>query len=156
MTRAIRHIVIHCSATPNGDARFGLEAIDRMHRERGWRKIGYHYVIEADGTVRRGRDEDEIGAHVEGSNAHSIGICLIGTDAFVWAQWEALARLARHLEDRYPAADMLGHRDYSPDKDGDGVVEPWEWLKTCPGFDVRTWLLGGMEPMAANVLPDAA
>jgi len=149
--RTIRHIIIHCSATPNGDARFTLEDIDRMHRERGWRKVGYHYVIECDGLVRVGRQEEEIGAHVEGQNANSIGVCMIGTDAFSAAQWQSLKRLVAELQDRYPDADVKGHRDYSPDLDGDGIIEPREWLKLCPGFAVKDWLSAG-GPRPENVL----
>lgn len=148
--RAIRHIIIHCSASKNGDSRVTLERIDDWHRARGFRKIGYHYVIEVDGLMRAGRGESEIGAHVEGSNADSIGVCMVGTDRFSPAQWQQLDSIVRHLKDAYPAADVKGHRDYSPDKNGDGIVQRWEWLKTCPGFDVADWLAAGM-PKAENV-----
>ena len=75
--RQIKYIVLHCSATKEG-VPFGIEDIDRWHRQRGFRKVGYHYVIEIDGEIRKGRDIAEIGAHVQGSNANSIGICYIG------------------------------------------------------------------------------
>lgn len=144
--RQIKHIVVHCSASKNGDPRVNAGVIDRWHRERGWKRIGYHYVIEVNGAVSIGRLEDEIGAHVEGSNAHSVGICMVGTDAFSRAQWEALKQLVDGLTFRYPGAQVLGHRDFSPDKDGDGIVEPWEWVKTCPGFDVAEWNARGRTP----------
>ena len=35
------------------------------------------------------------------------------------------------------ADDVLGHRDTSPDLDGDGIVEPEEWTKMCPCFDAK-------------------
>ena len=63
--RKIKYIVLHCSATKEG-VPFGIEDIDRWHRQRGFRKVGYHYVIEIDGTLRKGRDIAEIGAHVQG------------------------------------------------------------------------------------------
>lgn len=148
--RAIRHIVIHCAATPNGKP-FTIEDIDRWHRERGWRCVGYHFVIELDGTVRRGRDVAEIGAHVLGSNADSIGICMIGMDRFTPAQWAALAQLHADLSVTFPFALWQGHRDFSPDQDGDGVIESWEWERTCPGFDVRAWLADELKPEAAHV-----
>jgi N-acetylmuramoyl-L-alanine amidase len=44
------------------------------------------------------------------------------------------------LSEKYPAATILGHRDFSPDKDGDGIIEFFEWIKYCPGFDVKEWL----------------
>lgn len=142
--RPITHIVIHCSATPDGAPRT-VEDIDRMHRERGWRKVGYHRVIELDGAVMTGRELEEVGAHVEGSNARSIGICMIGTTRFTSLQWEALAGLVRTLEARFHDAVICGHRDFSPDLDGDGLVEPHEWFKLCPGFDVAEWRRAGME-----------
>lgn len=155
MTRSVNLIVIHCSATPNGKP-FAVADIDRMHAERGFKRdpqalaasnspdlhsVGYHYVIELDGAVRFGRGIDEIGAHAQGHNAHSIGICMIGTDKFMPAQWRSLRDLVDRLSNHLPCRPTVtGHRDLSPDKDGDGVVEPHEWLKTCPGFSVRDWL----------------
>lgn len=164
MSRQINEIVIHCSASENGK-RVTVEDIERWHADRGfWRKqvfrdlqnlrlgsIGYHFVIYTSGTVATGRHLEEIGAHVAGSNARSIGVCLIGTDRFTPEQWESLAKNVRGLLKLYPGARVLGHRDYSPDRDGDGVVEEWEWLKTCPGFDVREWVKAGYEPLPENI-----
>lgn len=144
--REIAHIIIHCAATPNGDARFGFAEIDKMHRDRGWRKIGYHRLITVDGTEHIGRMDAEIGAHVEGSNANSIGVCMIGTDRFTVEQWEQLRTCIEELQEHYPAADVKGHRDYSPDLNGDGMIEPREWVKVCPGFEVKAWLAAGMSP----------
>lgn len=133
--RDIRAIVIHCSATPDGKP-FTIADIDRWHRERGWRKVGYHRVIHVDGSVHVGRKLKEIGAHVAGQNSHTVGICMIGTRRFTLAQWGALANLVAELRLLYPAANVQGHRDYSPDLNGDGIIEPWEFMKECPGFDV--------------------
>lgn len=163
--RAINLIVIHCSATPNG-RRTTAADIDVWHQSRGfqrartWRNrqnyslaaIGYHFVIYIAGTVATGRHLDEIGAHVAGNNRNSIGICMAGTDRFSAAQWEALKGCVTALQKLYPRARICGHRDLSPDQNNDGLVEPWEWLKTCPGFDVATWLRGGMVPPPAAVL----
>ena len=102
--------------------------------------IGYHFVIYTEGTVVTGRSLDEIGAHVQGHNAHSIGVSMIGTDAFTPAQWDSLAKLISDLQASFPNARVCGHRDLSPDLNGDGIVEPNEWIKICPGFDVATWL----------------
>jgi Tfp pilus assembly protein PilE len=157
--RNIKNIVIHCSASGNGDARVTRDEITRWHKEKnGWRDIGYHYVIEADGRVAIGRHEDEIGAHVSGENGSSIGVCIVGTDRFSQAQWESLRDVVSDLTTRYPQASVWGHRDFSPDKDGDGVIEEHEWFKTCPGFDVNTWRLSGMDPQwnMAHVFPDPA
>jgi N-acetyl-anhydromuramyl-L-alanine amidase AmpD len=149
--RAITHIVIHCSATENG-AEVRLEDIDRWHCERGWKGCGYHYVIERDGALREGRALQDVGAHVAGSNAHSIGICMVGTDRFAYEQWETLRSLVAMLTHRFRAAVVLGHRDFSPDLDGDGVIEPWEYFKLCPGFSVAEWRTCGMAPLPLHLL----
>ena len=168
MTRTVNAIVIHCSASPNG-RKVTAADVDGWHKARGfqrrdpWRAlqnpqlyhIGYHFLIHLSGTVETGRHLDEIGAHVAGSNAASIGICMAGTDQFTAAQWDSLAKCVTALRKTYKWARVCGHRDYSPDQNGDGVLEPWEWLKTCPGFDVKTWLAAGMAPKVENVLEPA-
>lgn len=165
MSRIIDHLVIHCSATPNGRP-VTSEQIDDWHRQRGFKRtakligfneptlrhIGYHHVIYVDGSVRIGRGENEVGAHVQGFNAHSIGICMVGTSEFTRAQWASLKGLIEGLQRRYKTALVRGHRDFSPDQNRNGEVEPFEWLKTCPGFDVSTWLRGGMEPLKGHLL----
>lgn len=75
--RKINLIVLHCYATREGQ-NFTVEDVNRWHIARGWKKIGYHYVIDLDGTVHAGRDESEIGAHATGYNAYSIGISYCG------------------------------------------------------------------------------
>lgn len=145
--RPITHIVIHCAASQNGDGRTTIETIDAAHRAKGWRKVGYHYVIHVDGLLYAGRELAEIGAHVAGSNARSIGICMVGTDRFSVEQWTTLRDLVRNLQAQFQAARVVGHRDFSPDLDGDGLIEPWEHFKLCPGFEVSEWRLAGMDPM---------
>lgn len=146
MRRRTDYIVIHCSATPP-HSDIGADEIDEWHKQRGWSGIGYHAVIRRDGEVEFGRHFDEPGAHVKGQNYRSVGVCMVGgVDAdgksennFTEEQWESLALLVATLERAYPNADVLGHRDLSPDLDGDGVIEQHEWLKDCPSFDVREW-----------------
>lgn len=75
--RKINEIIIHCSATPEGK-NFHASDIDRWHKAQGWKCIGYHFVIDLDGTVEPGRPVQEIGAHTVGHNTNSIGICYIG------------------------------------------------------------------------------
>lgn len=77
-------IVIHCSATREGqDVR--ASDIDKWHKEKGWKMIGYNYVIDLDGTIEVGRPLTMAGAHCntpglsgKAYNYHSIGICYIG------------------------------------------------------------------------------
>ncbi|ACO74149.1 putative N-acetylmuramoyl-L-alanine amidase [Laribacter hongkongensis HLHK9] len=170
MTRPIDLIVIHCAATPDGvrlarGTQPATAVIDGWHASRGFHRseaarrafnpalaaIGYHFVIDCDGTLDSGRAEDETGAHAAGHNARSLGICLAGTGRFTPAQWQSLSTLVRSLRARHPAARLCGHRDLSPDRNGDGVVSPAEWTKTCPGFSVADWLAAGMRPAATAV-----
>lgn len=152
--RKINLLAVHCTATLEGRP-FTRDDIDAMHRRQGWSEIGYHYLIELDGTVAEGRDVQRPGAHIKGHNAQSIGICYVGgigrdgkaKDTRTDAQKASLAQLLRHLRASYPLTLIRGHRDMSPDRDGDGVVEPHEWLKMCPCFDVVEWCRSvGIDP----------
>lgn len=60
-------------------------------------------------------------------------------DNFTDLQWAALDSLVSRLKLTHVDAEVLGHRDLSPDADGDGKVERHEWLKECPCFDARAW-----------------
>lgn len=149
-------IVVHCSAT-GPDADIGVEDITRWHLQRGFDTVGYHYVIRRNGTQERGRRESAIGAHVRGHNINSVGVCLAGgVDAqgkpennFTAAQFATLQDLLDELASRYPGARILGHRDLSPDLNGDGKITPNEFVKACPSFDVRAWLATRKQSAAA-------
>ncbi len=126
----IKEIIIHCSATPAGRDVTAAE-IDQWHRARGFRCIGYHYVIRLDGTIEKGRREGEVGAHCLGHNGISIGICYVGglsktgnlhADTRTPAQKESLRRLVRELRGRYRGVTVHGHREFAN--------------KACPCFDV--------------------
>ena len=129
-------IAVHCSAS-QPIAGYGAAEIDRIHKQRGFKCIGYHYVIRTTGVVEKGRPERTVGAHVEGFNSRSIGVCLVGgvdstgksTANFTQAQYGALAALIDDLKHRYPNAVVQGHRDF-PDV-----------AKDCPCFDVKKWLV---------------
>lgn len=163
--RAITSIVLHCSATPQGH-QVTVQDVDRWHAARGFRRthvnsatfnpslksIGYHFLIDLGGQVFTGRSVDEIGAHVAGSNSNSIGVCMVGMQRFTLAQWAALRSVVTTLQGVYPGAKVLGHRDHSPDTNGNGVIEPFEWLKECPTFDVASWLKGGMQPLQMHTV----
>lgn len=127
--RIINDIIVHCSATAEGK-KYTAKDIDKWHKERGFKKIGYHYVVLLDGTVEKGRDESEVGAHCEGHNANSIGICYIGglasggrtpKDTRTPEQKKALLSLIIDLKTKYPKASIHGHKDYAN--------------KACPSFD---------------------
>lgn len=145
--REINLAVWHCSATKAGEP-FTTEDIDRWHRKRGFRKIGYHMVVLLDGNVEYGRDIWEAGAHAAGYNHNSIGICYIGgldsdgnpKDTRTPAQRAVMRELKKYLSYFYPGIKHVGHRDLSVDLNGDGVITPDEWMKACPCFDVKTEL----------------
>ena len=145
--RYINLIVIHCTATKNG-VPVSVEQVRSWHRERGFKDIGYHYLIDVDGTIRRGRKEAQVGAHALGYNSNSIGVCMVGgvggkdklnPGVYSDAQMHSLHALVADLMDRYPGCEVVGHRDLSPDLDEDGEIEPHEWTKLCPAFDVSEW-----------------
>ncbi len=150
--KTIDAIVIHCSATrANQDVR--AADIDKWHKERGFACIGYNYVVDLDGTVETGRPLTRDGAHCNTAglsgvsyNKHSIGICYVGgldadgnaADTRTPEQKKALSELVYKLIDQYPIVEVIGHRDASPDKNGNGVIEQNEWIKQCPCFDVKS------------------
>jgi len=126
--RPIEGIVIHCADTP-ASMDIGADEIRAWHRERGWRDIGYHWVIRRDGTVEAGQPEQEPGAHVAGHNSRTIGVCLVGGKGganFTAHQWAALEAKVAELVAKYPGVTVKGHRDYDQHKE-------------CPCFDVRAW-----------------
>lgn len=145
-------IIIHCSASREGQD-FRASDIDKMHKERGFAQIGYNYVIDLDGTVETGRPLTLNGAHCplkdkngKSYNYHSIGICYVGgldkkgkaKDTRTDAQKKALVDLVYSLMDEYPIKEVIGHRDASPDLNGDGEITSNEWVKQCPCFNVKS------------------
>ena len=142
--RTITDIVIHCTATRAWQD-YSADDLRRMHKAQGWADIGYHYVVRLDGTIEPGRDVDKIGAHVSGHNANSIGVVYVGgldnqgkaNDTRTENQKNALLNLLLDLRRLYPSARISGHRDFSPDLNGNGTIEPWEWIKECPCFDAK-------------------
>ena len=119
--RTIDKIIIHCSATPE-NRNVTIEEIDRYHRQRGFRCVGYHFVIYLDGSVHVGRPIEQVGAHCLGQNAHSIGICYIGgceahsqksKDTRTKAQKDSLVRLITELRQQFPNASVYGHREFT-------------------------------------------
>jgi len=143
--RTITDIVVHCTATRAWQD-YDVDDIRRMHKAQGWSDIGYHYLVKLDGTIQQGRDVDIIGAHVSGHNAHSIGVVYVGgldnqgkaKDTRTENQKCALLNLMMDLRKLYPKAKISGHRDFSPDKNGDGTITPDEYIKACPCFDAVT------------------
>lgn len=126
--REIREIIIHCTATKAG-REVSVAEVAAWHRERGFRTIGYHYLVGLTGKVEAGRPEAEAGAHCKGHNGCSIGVAYVGgldkhgnpADTRTGPQREALRQLLGELRMRYPKAMVHGHRDFA--------------AKACPCFD---------------------
>ena len=140
--RRIDLIVIHCSATRE-ETDYGPERLESDHKARGFLRAGYNFYIRKSGEIVSLRPLEQIPAHAKGHNKHSISICYEGgldnaghpKDTRTPAQKNALIGLLRKLLKRFPEARILGHRDLSPDRNGDGTLSPNEWLKACPSFD---------------------
>lgn len=145
--RKIDMIVILCSAT-RADVPLSPRQLDEMHRQRGFDGCGYHYYVRRDGEICTMRPVDRPGAHAKGYNQHSIGVCYEGgldeqgrpADTRTELQKRSLRVLVRVLAMDFQTRRIVGHRDLSPDLNGDGVIEPEEWTKVCPCFDVGTEL----------------
>ncbi len=134
--RPIEEIIIHCADTKEGKD-FKAADIKRWHTSKppqgnGWKDIGYHYVIDIDGTIEQGRPLDQVGAHTKDHNAKTIGICYVGgrdangnvKDTRTDAQVAAMRRLVKALRIVFPTiVKVSGHRDYAN--------------KSCPSFDAR-------------------
>lgn len=144
MSNEVEYIVIHCSATrPSQD--IGAAVIDGWHKAKGWLGIGYHFVIRRGGMQETGRalndnhilEPNEVGAHVQGFNSRSIGICLVGgvteddvnvaENNFTMAQWAVLRELVLKMMGQFPHATVVGHSTLNPGK-------------ACPSFNVEEWL----------------
>lgn len=156
----IRRIVIHCAATKNGRAlgtvtETAAQVIDRWHKAAKFKRryphterfnphlghIGYHYVIDTDGSLMTGREHSEVGAHVAGHNTGALGICMVGTDKFTPAQWHTLDGLLKDLKYVYPKATLHGHNDFTN-------------KKTCPGFKVAAFIENGLKPRQEWIYED--
>ena len=129
--RTIKEIIIHCSATPEGKD-YTVQDIRRWHLQRGFKDIGYHFVIYRDGSIHSGRPVAQIGAHCTNHNRNSIGICYIGgvatdcktpKDTRTEPQKKSLKSLLWQLHKQYPQATIHGHREFAN--------------KACPSFDAK-------------------
>lgn len=142
--RKIDEIIIHCTVTrpdwmvgrPTSDK---VAEVRRWHvQDNGWSDIGYHFLIDRDGTVMKGRPIGRSGAHTQGRNANSAGIALLGghgaaatdqfEDHFTPEQNVALRALIANLEQAHPITKVSGHNEYAN--------------KGCPGFKVGAWFAG--------------
>ena len=127
--RLVKEIIIHCSATREGQ-QVSVDTIRDWHLAKGWNNIGYHFYIDLDGTINKGRDIDKIGAHCKGHNRNSIGICYCGgveadgktpKDTRTQEQKDSLLNVLKTLKAMYPEAVIYSHNEFAN--------------KACPSFD---------------------
>lgn len=127
--REIDRLIIHCTATKEGQ-NVSIETIKDWHvNGNGWTDIGYHYVIDLEGNIHTGRHEEIVGAHCKGNNSTSIGICYVGgldanleaKDTRTEEQKAALIDLLKVLKRKYWKAKVYGHCDFSS--------------KACPSYN---------------------
>lgn len=156
--RPISEIIIHATATrpdfmPGASTADRVAEIKRWHVEgNGWSDIGYHFLIDRDGTVAKGRPVEIVGAHVKGHNTGTIGVSLFGghgssetddfAEHFTPQQERALLDLLAELGDRYGIEKITGHNQYA--------------AKACPGFSVPQWLKSGPSPQPVAPAPTKA
>lgn len=149
LPKNIKYIVIHCSAG------FGdVASVKRFWKQQlGWKNPGYHRFIDEDGTIHKLANYAEVTNGVRGFNNQCIHICYKGgvneqnvneaLDTRTLAQKNMIKHcisdvimwLRKHKINVSKNLNVVGHRDFSPDKDGSGVIEPWERIKECPSFD---------------------
>lgn len=132
MNRKINKIIIHCSATREGQD-ISVDTIRDWHvKGRGWSDIGYHYVIDLNGVVHAGRPIEKVGAHCKGHNTGSIGICYVGgveqdgktpKDTRTEKQKQAMDNLVFVLSNIFYFSTVHGHNEFAS--------------KACPSFDVQ-------------------
>lgn len=129
--RVINKIIVHCTATKEGQD-FDIEDVRNWHVEgNGWRDVGYHYLVKLDGTIQLGRPLEVAGAHCKGHNEDSIGVCYVGgldgfgepCDTRTTEQVDSLGALIYTLVHTFPDSEVYGHRDFAD--------------KACPSFDAR-------------------
>ncbi len=128
--RPINKILIHCTATKEG-REVTIGEIREWHLARGWRDVGYHFLVDLNGAVEVGRPIEQLGAHCIGQNKFSIGIAYVGglskrgkpKDTRTKEQKEGLKWLLNDLKKKYPNVTIHGHNEFSN--------------KACPCFDVQ-------------------
>lgn len=141
--RKIKYIFVHCTASRRS---WTIDALLKEFTRKGWHYPGYHWAITEDGKKTQLMTEEQPSNGVKGYNGYAINVAWMGgisntgkpIDNRTDAQKQTLRELLTELKHRYPDAKILGHRDISPDKNHNGVIDPWERIKECPCFDAIT------------------
>lgn len=169
--RRIDWIILHCTAGPQYQTIQVIKDYWKAPKPKGmgWKNPGYHYLIPSDGQYEKIFPIELIANGVAGYNSNSIHISYIGgvvliqkknsqgkvinsvgiaVDNRTPAQIATQILIIGKLRKLFPKAKIRGHRDFSPDKNHDGIIQPNEWMKACPSFDVITWCKSvGIDPL---------
>lgn len=140
--RNIKYIAVHCTASSQHAT---IKELLLEFKRKGWSKPGYHYIVDVSGKVFNTLSEDEVSNGVKGFNSNLINVAYIGgidtkgkpVDNRTEEQKKSLLLLLKALKKKYPNAIIQGHRDFSPDTNKNGIVDPWERIKACPCFDAK-------------------
>ena len=140
--RTITRIFVHCTASWQNTTT--MESLKAEFKQKGWKNPGYHWVIFPNGKIVQMLPEEQVANGVKDYNSHSIHVAWVGgidsthpkgIDNRTKNQKQALFDLLTKLKLRYRNAQIMGHRDISPDLNHNGVVDPWERIKDCPCLD---------------------
>ena len=140
--RNIKYIAVHCTASSQHAT---IKELLLEVKRKGWSKPGYHHIVDVNGKVFNTLSEDEVSNGVKGFNSNLINVAYIGgidakgkpVDNRTEEQKKSLLLLLKALKKKYPNAIIQGHRDFSPDTNKNGIVDPWERIKACPCFDAK-------------------
>ncbi len=140
--RKIERLFIHCTASPQS---WGVKELTAEFKNKGWKNPGYHYVVTADGKIHQMLPVDNISNGVQGYNGTAINIAYVGgvckttsssgknvykpIDNRTEAQKASLVKLLQILKEKYPNAQIMGHRSIW------GEDTPNKWKKSCPCFN---------------------
>lgn len=141
--RQIQRIFIHCTAGWQTQTALDIIKYHTSSKGLGWKTPGYHYIVEPNGFVVNAVPLEKVSNGVKGYNQTAVNIAYIGglaaggkrVDNRTPQQKQSLVRLLKELRQLFPDAKIMGHRDISPDLNGNGIVDPWERIKECPCFD---------------------
>lgn len=161
--RHVKRIVIHCTSGWGTQTTQSIK--DHWKKNLGWSQVGYHKLIGLDGTIENLVPLSVITNGVKGYNSDSVHICYkgglvaINGSKYVYgdtrspeqkeALYIAIKEVLEELSKTQSIDDVVicGHRDLSPDLNGNGKIEEREWVKICPAFDVKDmdelgWIMG--------------
>lgn len=129
----ISKLVVHHSASKAATTK--KADLERWHKERGFSQIGYHKVIEANGGIVEGRPELTQGAHAQGANMGSLGVCVVGnfeTESPAQAQ---IASLVKVLTEWCKTHKLNSTKIYGHFNVPGGTTET-----SCPGKNLKSQL----------------